>query len=115
MIACAPPSASPSPSSTAIGGFSLTVQDLRRDQVSVTPWGGAPVTTLACGQSATFKPGANGAPPLPWTVSVKGPSGETLFQRALPAGTAPKQVYVTEQGAELVDQGGSHGAPAVNC
>jgi hypothetical protein len=86
-----------------------------RDPITVIPWEGAPATTVACGESVTLKPGSNGAPPLPWIVSVRGPEGQTLLHKELPAGARAKQIYVSEFGAELVDAGGSHGAPGTQC
>jgi hypothetical protein len=86
-----------------------------RESVDVIPWAGAPVTVLTCGHSVSFSPGSNDAPQLPWTITVRNQAGQTLLRRDLSPGAGPKQIYVTAQGAELVDAGGSHGAPAIDC
>ena len=41
---------------------------------------------MACGEAATFAPGSDGAPPLPWKVSVVRPGGKNLLTAAVPPG-----------------------------
>ena len=110
VLACGATSPTPTPPPSG-ASFSLTVQNQAPAGVSVMPWEGAAATAVACGQSASFTPGSGGAPPLPWTVTVTGAQGNTLLKKTLPPGTGAKQIFVTAQGAELADAGGSHGAP----
>jgi hypothetical protein len=95
--------------------FSLAVQDLMHDSINVTPWSGAMGTHVACGDGVTFKPGMDGAPPLPWTVSVTTAGGKKLLETELSASAGPKHIFVTTSGAQMVDEGGSHGAPTTYC
>jgi len=96
-------------------GFSLDIQDLMHDSINVSPWSGATGRQVACGDGVTFRPGLDGAPPLPWTVSVTGAGGKKLLKTGISAGAGPKHIFVTTSGAEMVDEGGSHGAPSTHC
>lgn len=115
VLACGATSPTPTPSPSSGVTFSLTVQNLAPGSVSVQPWEGAAAIPVRCGVSMTFTPGSGGAPPLPWTVTVTSSGGKVLLTKVLSPGTSPKQVYVTAQGAAMVEAGGSHGAPAGGC
>lgn len=115
LSACVPRAASPSVSTQPTVMFSLTVQNLRRETVTVVPWSGSPMTRLPCGDGVTFRPGQGKAPQLPWSVSVAGANGQLLFNEELPAGTSPKQIFLTPGGAQMIEAGGSHGAPSTPC
>ncbi len=98
-----------------VGTFSLTVQDIGSHSVDVVPWSHAASTRLSCNQSVVFTGQSASAPALPWRIAIKRVDGSVVLQATVPAGSGPEQVWVTNEGAQLVPAGGSHGAPGVQC
>jgi hypothetical protein len=80
LLGACSPAATPAPSTT----FVLHVLNIDGPTVGIAI-GEQVVATVPCGGGTDLRPGQGEAPPLPWTVQVRAPSGAVLGSASYPA------------------------------
>jgi hypothetical protein len=109
ITSCSTPTGSPAPSA-----FELTVVNATGDTLTVVPWRGHEVTTVACHLAVSFR--NSQGPQLPWDVTVRDTNtGITVFDRNV-TGEGPTNLIVRDGGSySLEPAGGTYGPAPPPC